>query len=503
MLLIRALGLTPFLLLILSQLPAQSALALDTINLGPLFYMEKDSEKGTKTIDALGPFVSYKRGEHEKEYGFRPIFYNYRNYNKDMTSFDFLYPLSTHRTFEGDTKFQMLVYIFFYRSDIRPSGFVEKDFTFFPFVFSKRAEDPEESYFAFFPFGGRVKNKYGKDEISFFLFPLFMQTKKDGVTNNNFIWPFIGSYHGEGVRGGRLWPVYGKRYKPDTFSESFALWPIFLNREIEFMGYEAKMKAVMPFYYGVDFPGRKQRTYLWPFFNTIDNTERGFKRWDMPWFFVSISRGSVHTNRLWPLYSKRREEGYETGFLLWPLYQYKFADLETYRQERRTFALFLYKDIKDKPIQEGGKSGRAIHFWPLFSFKSKTDGPAHFHLISPLETFLPENPPRERNWAPFWRIFNWERDEEGNEFSSFLWNTLRTEHTKESTKIELRPIIPLISIESGETRSNFSLLGGFLGYSRKNSNKTLRFLYIPVNISGGGSPPANASTAETMILGDV
>ena len=110
---------------------------------------------------------------------------------------------------------------------------------------------------------------------------------------------------------------------------------------------------------------------------------------------------------------------------------------------------------------------------------------------------------RERNWAPFWRIFNWERDEDGNEFSSFLWNTLRTEHTKESTKIELRPIIPLVSIESGETRSNFSLLGGLLGYSRKNSNKILRFLYIPVNISGGSSPPANASTAETMILGDV
>lgn len=503
MLLKSALRLTPLFLLILSQFPAERARALDTINLGPLFYMKKDSEKGTKKVDALGPFISYKSAEHEKEYGFRPIFYNYRNYKKDRASFDFLYPLSTHRTFEGDTKFQMLVYILFYRSNLRPSGFVEKDFTFFPFIFSKRAEDPERSYFAFFPFGGRLKNKYGKDEISFFLFPLFLQTRNKGVTNNNFIWPFIGAYSGEGVSGGRLWPVYGKRYKPDAFSESFALWPIFLNRKAEFMGHQARMKAVMPFYYGVDFPGRKQRTYLWPFFNTIENTERDFKRWDMPWFFVTVTRGSIHTNRLWPLYSKRREEGYETGFVLWPLYQYKFTDYDGYRQERRTFALFLYKDIKDKPTEEGGKSGRTIHFWPLFSFKSKTGGPTHFHLISPLETFLPENPPRERNWAPFWRIFNWERDEEGNEFSSFLWNTLRTEHTKESTKIELRPIIPLLSIERGGTRSKFNLLGGLLGYSRNNSKKTFRFLYIPVNISSNSGSPANASSAEAMILGDV
>ena len=116
---------------------------------------------------------------------------------------------------------------------------------------------------------------------------------------------------------------------------------------------------------------------------------------------------------------------------------------------------------------------------------------------------MPENPPRERNWAPLWRIFNWERDEEGNEFSSFLWNTLRTEHTKESTKIELRPIIPLVSIESGEERSNYSLLGGLIGYSRKSAKKTFRFLYIPVNISGSGAKPENASTAEAMILGDV
>ena len=167
-----------FLLLILPLFPVENARALDTINLGPLFYMEKDGEKGTKKIDALGPFVSYKRGEHEKEYGLRPIFYNYKNYKKDMTSFDFLYPLSTHRTFEGDTKFQMLVYIFFYRSDIRPSGFVpftvDGPETAAAYAFArvdsyKRPDEIVISYTFFFGL-----EEKGEQEEAYFVFAVFI-----------------------------------------------------------------------------------------------------------------------------------------------------------------------------------------------------------------------------------------------------------------------------------------------------------------------------------------
>ena len=111
----------PILLILLTVAPLFSALAMDTINLGPLFYMEKDEETGEKKLDALGPFISYKKEGHETGYGFRPIFYKYDNAEKDRTSFDFLYPLSTYRTFEGDTKFQALVYIFYYKSTLKES----------------------------------------------------------------------------------------------------------------------------------------------------------------------------------------------------------------------------------------------------------------------------------------------------------------------------------------------------------------------------------------------
>jgi hypothetical protein len=64
-----------------------------------------------------------------------------------------------------------------------------------------------------------------------------------------------------------------------------------------------------------------------------------------------------------------------------------------------------------------------------------------------------------------------------------LWNTIRTERTKDRVKFELRPIIPVISFEKSEERSKFYLLGGLLGYKITPEKKTLRILFIPVNIS--------------------
>lgn len=469
--------------LLLLLLPAIAANAEEVLNLGPLLYIDRDEQSGTKSIDALGPFVSYKKTPDTVEYGFRPIFYNYRDYSRDRTAFDFLYPLMTHRSFEGDTKFQLIEYLFYYSSDLRPSGFREYSYMLFPFVFGRKDENPEESYFALFPVYGKMRHKFGKDEVNFFLFPLFLQTKEGGATNNNFVWPFIGAYSGGGVSGGRLWPLYGWRGKEGDFEDEFALWPIYMHRERDFYGEKLTSTAVLPFYYGTEAPGRTQKTYLWPFVNVIDDTNKDVRRWDIPWPFVTFSRGTVHTSRVFPFYSLRSEDDYETGFIMWPALGYKKYVFRDYVRTRRTFGLFILKDIADKPLNEQGRSGKAVHFWPLFSYRTTPEGVSTFHLLSLIETFLPDNPPRERNWSPFWQIAVWRMDAEGNQMSSILWNTIRTERTKDTMKFELRPIIPVISFEKSEARSKYYLLGGLLGYKRTPEKKTLRILYIPVNIS--------------------
>jgi hypothetical protein len=469
-------------LILLLLLPLTGA-AEEVLNLGPLLYIDRDEASGTKSVDALGPFISYKKTPDTVEYGFRPVFYNYHDYAKDRSGFDFLYPLMTHRTFEGDTKFQLIEYLFSYNSDLRPSGFREYSYMLFPFVFGRKDEDPKNSYFALFPVYGKIRHKFGKDEINFFLFPLFLQTREEGATNNNFLWPFIGAYSGGGVTGGRFWPLYGTKEKEGDFEDEFALWPIYMHRERDFYGEKLSSTAVLPFYYGTDAPGRKQRTYLWPFVNVIDDRNRDVKRWDIPWPFITFSRGSVHTNRVFPFYSRRLEDDYETGFLMWPALGYKKYVFKDYMRTKRTFALFILKDTTDTPLNERGRSAKSVHFWPLFSYRTTPDGVSTMHFLSLIETFLPDNPPRERNWSPFWQFAVWRMDAEGNQTSSILWNTIRTERTKDRVKFELRPIIPVISFEKSEERSKFYLLGGLLGYKITPEKKTLRILFIPVNIS--------------------
>lgn len=470
---------------LLTLAPFFCASAVDTINLGPLFYMEKDEETGEKKIDALGPLISYDKKADEREYGFRPIFYNYKNIKKDRTAFDFLYPFSSYRSFEGDTKFQALLYVFYYKSDLQENGYREREYTLFPLIFARHAEDPERSFFAVFPIYGNMKHKYGKDRIQFFLFPLFLQTENYGVKNSNLLWPFIGYYSGNGASGGRLWPIYGQKTVGDSLRDEFALWPIYMKRDREFYGASINSFAILPFYYGLDMPGRKQRTYGWPFFTYIENTNRNFKRYDMPWPIVTFTRGDVNQNRIFPFFSVKKEEDFETGYALWPLYSWRSHKLEDYEIKKKAIAYFLYKDVQNIPRVEGGRDSRAINLWPLFTYRRLPDGTAYFNFISPLETFLQDNPPRERNWRPLWTIFRWDRDEEGNHVSSFLWNTFRTESTKKGVKVELRPIIPVISYENTVEKDKFHILGGLFGYSKdkENNKKILKFLFIPVNIS--------------------
>lgn len=484
----RARNLGSLIISLLFILPALNVSGEEVLNLGPLLYIDKDEETGAQKIDAFGPFVTYEKSPEGEGYGLRPLFYNFSNYKKDRAGFDFLYPLLTHRTFDGDTKLQLLVYLFYYKSDLRQSGFREREYTLFPFVYGRHAEDSERSFFAVFPLAGKMNHKYGKDEISFFLFPLYLRTKNYGMTNNNVLWPFFGSYSGEGVSGGRFWPLYGHREKEDEFKDTFALWPVYMNREKNFYGSTVSSTALLPFYYGVDMPGRKQRTYVWPFFTTVNDTNEGFRRWDMPWPFITYASGSINTKRIWPLYSLRKEKDYETGFIMWPLLGYERYQFLEHVRVKRTFGLFIFKEIIETPSKEGGKSGKSVHLWPLFSSRTMPDGESYFRFLSILETFLGENPPRERNWSPFWRLFEWRMDAEGNQKSSLLWNTIRTERTSDGAKkFELRPIVPVISFEDSKDRSKLYILGGLFGYKSTPEKKTVRILFIPVNISSGKS----------------
>jgi hypothetical protein len=85
-------------------------------------------------------------------------------------------------------------------------------------------------------------------------------------------------------------------------------------------------------------------------------------------------------------------------------------------------------------------------------------------------------------------------DAEGNQMSSILWNTIRTERTETSMKFELRPVIPVISFEKSEERSKFYLLGGLLGFKSEHGRNIMKFLYVPIPVGGGGDGGAEKAS---------
>jgi len=211
---------------------------------------------------------------------------------------------------------------------------------------------------------------------------------------------------------------------------------------------------------------------------------KGIERWDAPWPFVNFTRGKKEENRVFPFYANEVDGEDEEGFFLWPLYRYYKTTLEDHKRTRKTVFLFLYSDIKEEQIAEGGRNGRRIDLWPLFSYKRDGEGNRSFHFLSILEPFLPNNEGIERNYSPFWRLYEWEKGSDGREVSSFLWNSYRREVSKEGLKVQVRPIIPIISYyKEWERKTKFDFLGGLLGYSSTPDKNTIKFFFIPIDIS--------------------
>ncbi len=483
---------------------ANISFCVEGVNLGPLLTTESDPKSRARETDALGPFITSRQTDEGTEFGFRPLFYFINNRAQDSIEFDMLYPFATYDRRGDNWRFQLLVYLFYLESEKTKSGFNEKEFNLFPFIFSKSAENKENSYFAFFPFFGELKYKFYKDQVRFVLFPFFLQTRDGEEINTSFLWPFFGYYTGGGQRGFRFWPLYGYRKREEKLDEKFVLWPIFMSRKKIFYDEERKTFAVFPFYTSFESPDFTNKTYLWPFFNYVEDKKKGFKQLSVPWPFIGFTRGTRAGNRFFPFYShfigergggrvvpfysedskESRGEGYEDndGFILWPLYRYSSVTLENYRRNSKSILFILYKDIKDEPTIEGGTSARRIDSWPLFSYRRDNEGNRSLQFISLLEPLVFGVEGLERNYSPLWRFFEWKKYSDGRTITSFLWNTFRTESGSGTTKVSLQPIIPIFSYTRVEGESKTHFFGGLFGYQNIGGKRRLKFLFIPITI---------------------
>lgn len=476
---------TFFLTLFLALTAGSLAAEARVFTLWPAIDYRSSTETDYSSLHLLGPLIKYERRGAEHDLALRPFYY--RNWIRESSSGEFLYPFATAKSSDHRTFWQSLQ-LLQYDFGERESGSQNRAMLF-PFLFYGETA-AEQEYFAFFPFGGRLHEKFGRDRIRFALFPLYSQTQKKDTTITNVLWPLFAKVTGENETGLKFWPLFGFSEKEGVYRKRFFLWPIFFRDDLA-LDTESprRRRAAFPFYLSVESPDKVSRSLLWPFFHYRRDNRKGVEEWDLPWPLVRISHGEEREGRRFlPFYADERSNGFRKRSFLWPIYRIEELHSPMIDRRRDRVLFFLFSRLQENKREALPASKHRIDFWPLFSFQRK-DGMAHFHTLSLLEPFFPENQGIQRNWSPLWRFYQARWDDQGNAVSSFLWNLYWKERRGNELAMELFPFFSWR--REAATGTDLTLLKGLFRYRSGVGGQRLRVLFLPLRWGGGEGQDAD------------
>jgi hypothetical protein len=425
----------------------------DSADFGPLFSrFDLTLEQGRRT-EVLGPLWSVQERESERIWAFSPFLSLRRDPLSEVTEFDLLFPLLTYDKFGLEYRWQLLQ-LFSSSGGQTIEETQKRRVTIFPIYFQQRSADPELNYTAVVPFYGHLKNRLFRDEMSFVLLPLYLQSRRRDVVTDNYLLPFFHLRRGDGLKGWQFWPVVGHERRVPALRATeydevetvaghdklFVLWPLFFSNKLGIgTTNEQTQRILLPLYSIQRAPLRDSTTILWPFGLTYtEDRERQFREWSLPWPFVTFSRGEARTiNRVWPLFSQASTPTLRSDTYLWPVYRYNRVEAEPLLRERTRILFFLYSDLVERNTATGTSRERT-DFWPLFVARRDHNGNERLQIFAPLEPILPNQRAIERNYSPLWSIWRSEKNGQTSAASqSFLWNLYRRETTPESRKSSL------------------------------------------------------------------
>ena len=146
-----------------------------------------------------------------------------------------------------------------------------------------------------------------------------------------------------------------------------------------------------------------------PRLNWIDDREKKYREWEMPWPFVVIARGEGKTTtRFLPLFSRAHTDTIETSSYAWPIYKYDRVHSDPLDREHTRILFFLYSDI----IQKNTETGRALRrtdLWPLFTHFRDYNGDTRLQVLAPLEPFMPNVKSIDRDYSQLWSLWRAEK----------------------------------------------------------------------------------------------
>ncbi len=400
-------------------------------NLWPLWVQVADDAHGRPDrIGSLGPLLALTQREDTRILSFRPLWTSFTSADGRLTSHHVLYPL-VNWTERGDRQSaSSLNLLQYWRRPEAGDAFLQA----FPFVFSRRAPDPEDSYFAVWPLGGELKRRFWRDRIQFGLWPLWVRTERGDETRTHFPYPFLQHLDGPRSSGFAVWPLYGRFARAGDYRRTYALWPVYydyqdkLDQPVPYARF-----GVLPFYHRETAEGLRSETFLWPFFGyTREGEPRApYAENRYLWPLLVQGRGTErHVNRWLPVYAHETRPDYAKRWYLWPLLKRETDTPPGLVRERTSLLFFLYRDDSR---QFGGTSARLTFLWPFLGYWEDGAGRRQLQALDPLGVFFPANEKVKENWSPLFAVYRldergghrrhallwdlavWERDAEGLE----------------------------------------------------------------------------------------
>ncbi len=367
-------------------------------NLAPL--LASDTSEEGRRLDALGPILSFSPAE----FAIRPLFY------RDAIDTYVLYPLG-HFTEERSYFFPL------YARTCTRSG---EHTTLFPFF---RGRDEGQTYAGLFPVAGRVYHRFGWDEASFLLWPLYSRTERDSVSRYRLLWPII-AYSPQ--REIQVFPLYGYR-QTATDTHQYALWPLIHHRR----GVK-NMDALLPLFLRSSSPAGTSTSVLWPFCTYASSASTGQKSLDLLWPFIRFAWGETKETRIFPLYQKKTVGDRRTSTtVLWPLYRSsRTLPGPSGAWSRSTSILIL--SSQTQRLSASGEQQAALTIWPLVSCSSRDEETSWvFPALIPLKAkgFL-------KTWAPILTLAHGEKTSSYRR-TDILWHTLTCRREGGQTRISL------------------------------------------------------------------
>jgi hypothetical protein len=481
-----------FLLMIIVFLYSISSLSIAdersiSINFWPFFQYTSDPMEGVREIDGLGPFFLWRKDSTRRQWGIRPLLYWTKDEIEPLIRLEFFYPFGKYQVKEGEKK-GYLVPLSLYREE-EFDGKKRWDFQFFPFFIGET--EKRRDYFGLFPIFGTLLDRYGKEEIRFYFWPLYGESTSEGVRTTNLLWPFFSCMRGEKKRGYRFWPIYGQKEEVGISYTEFFVWPIFLKQR---KGLDTddpvEERMIFPFYISKESKRFESKTFLWPFFSYARDRLTGFEQLDLPWpIFQSLKGEKLQGMRIFPFYGYKEKEGVMRRlFILYPFYQ-----LEEDRMGdvwEKTTQILLLSRIRTSEGNRGVGKERSLRIWPFFNYEKDEMGHealSFFYLLPFKEEGF------ERNLFPLFRILRWEKDPKKGISTNFLWGFYKRVKKEEIDSWEIAHLVRMRREKGWKT---ISFLKGLFQYQSDGKSAHLRLFYLPFRLQWSHQHSSNLSSLK-------